>query len=146
MMGVIFWTFLEYQQHRFELHNEHTIPDQITEKNIGSFFAAHHVHHMYSNQEYRIVVPLWHILKVAGGIWALEQYFLGIVFTAGFMSGLILSQVYYDSMHFWFHFGGDFKIKFFQDMKEKHMRHHYRDKHIEYGVTSSFWDHVFDTV
>jgi hypothetical protein len=37
----------------------------------------------------------------------------GIVPTAAFNSGLILGQIFYDSMHFWFHFGGDFKIKFF---------------------------------
>ena len=49
-------------------------------------------------------------------------------------------------MHFWFHFGGDFKIKFFQDMKEKHMRHHYRDKSKDFTVTTPIWDIVFDTV
>ena len=68
---------------------------------------------MFSNQEFRIVIPLFHIVKVASMIWALEHYFLGVVFTAGFMSGLLLSQIFYDSMHFWFHFGGDFKIKYF---------------------------------
>jgi hypothetical protein len=49
LLGFVIWTAVEYQQHRFELHNEHTIPDQITEESIKSFFFSHHVHHMYSN-------------------------------------------------------------------------------------------------
>jgi hypothetical protein len=27
ILGCVIWTAVEYQQHRFELHNEHTIPD-----------------------------------------------------------------------------------------------------------------------
>lgn len=101
---------------------------------------------MFANQEFRIVIPLWHVAYVIISGFLVEQYLFGTVIAAAFNSGLLLTQVFYDSIHFWFHFGGDFKIKFFQDMKEKHMRHHYRDKTKDFGVTSSFWDYVFDTI
>ena len=101
---------------------------------------------MFANQEFRIVIPLWHVAKVIIGTGIIELYFFGLVPTVAYNGGLMLAQIFYDSMHFWFHFGGDFKFKPFQDLKEKHMRHHYRDKNIDYGVTTNFWDHVFDTI
>ena len=110
------------------------------------FYSGHHVHHMFSNQEYRIVVSLTYTFRIVVMAFVVEYFILGPIAAAAFTSGLIISQIYYDTMHFWFHFGGDFKIKFFQDMKEKHMRHHYRDKSKDFTVTTPFWDIVFDTV
>lgn len=144
--GVAAWTLTEYKEHRFSLHNFDSIPDNFTEKELGHFFYTHHLHHMFTNQEYRIVIPLWHLFKVVSVGFTLEYYFLGLVFASGFNSGLLLAQIFYDSMHFWFHFGGDFKFKWFQELKEKHMKHHYRDKTKNFGVTTSFWDFVFDTI
>ena len=147
MVGVFVWTVLEYKEHRFTLHNFDTLPEKFTdEKHLSEYFHTHHLHHMFSNQEFRIVIPLWHLAKL-GIIGFTTEYFLfGLVPALGFNSGLFLSQIFYDSMHFWFHFGGDFKIKWFQELKEKHMRHHYRDKTKDFGVTSSFWDYVFDSI
>jgi len=101
---------------------------------------------MFANQEYRIVIPLFFVAKTVAPGLLLGWYFLGPEASFAFYSGLLLAYIWYDTMHFWFHFGGDFKIKWFQELKEKHMRHHYRDKHNDYGVTSSFWDYVFDTI
>ena len=146
MLGVVGWTMMEYKEHRFTLHNFHTIPENFTEEDMGKFFATHHVHHMFANQEYRIVIPLWHIAKVMIPSYTVEYFLFGTVPAASFSAGLLLAQVFYDSMHFWFHFGGDFKWKVFQDLKEKHMKHHYRDKNNNFGVTTTFWDYVFDTL
>jgi 4-hydroxysphinganine ceramide fatty acyl 2-hydroxylase len=146
ILGAMAWTGLEYKEHRFTLHNFDSIPEKFNEKDLGKFFYTHHLHHMFSNQEYRIVIPLWHIAKVTAIWFTLEYLAFGLVFAMAFNSGLLLAQIFYDSMHFWFHFGGDFKIKWFQDLKEKHMRHHYRDKTKDFGVTTSFWDYVFDTI
>jgi sterol desaturase/sphingolipid hydroxylase (fatty acid hydroxylase superfamily) len=30
-------------------------------------------------------------------------------------------------------------------MKSAHMRHHYRDNHSEFGVTTDAWDKIFGT-
>ena len=146
IIGCIAWTMMEYKEHRFTLHNFESIPEKFDEKTIGNFFFTHHLHHMFANQEYRIVIPLWHICKVIIPTYIVLYFLFGAVVALDFNAGLGLAQLFYDSMHFWFHFGGDFKIKFFQDLKEKHMRHHYRDKTKDFGVTSSFWDYVFDTI
>ena len=36
-------------------------------------------------------------------------------------------------------------IPWIQAMRDRHMRHHYRHKDREFGVTTGFWDYVFDT-
>ena len=147
VLGALYFFFVEYYQHRWVLHNEHDkIPEKITPENIMDFFNSHHVHHMFANQEYIIAVSLPIISKHASFYIFLETLVFGIVRTMAVNSGFFLAFIFYDSMHFWFHFGGDFKIKFFQDLKEKHMKHHYRDRRKDFGVTSSFWDYVFDTV
>jgi hypothetical protein len=62
LLGVAIWTILEYKEHRFSLHNFDNLPEKFTdEKHLGKFFYTHHLHHMFPNQEYRIIIPLWHL-------------------------------------------------------------------------------------
>ena len=49
-------------------------------------------------------------------------------------------------MHYWYHHGKDTDIAFLSRMKAHHMRHHFRDNSVEFGVTSAYWDHVFGSV
>ena len=141
-MGVFVWTALEYKTHRFDLHDQSSIQDNMSQDKI----ERHHVHHMFANQDKIIVIPLWEVIGTGAMIWAVAYCIFGVVPAGAFASGMTLAQIFYDSMHYWFHFGGDFKFKTFQDLKEKHMKHHYRDKNRDFGVSTSFWDHVFDTV
>ena len=39
----------------------------------------------------------------------------------------------------------NFKSKFWLDLKQHHMRHHYLDAHNGFGVSSKFWDLIFRT-
>jgi hypothetical protein len=92
LFGCFFWTMLEYKEHRFTLHNFDTLPEKFTdEKHLAKFFFTHHLHHMFSNQEYRIVIPLWHVAKVIVPGFLIEYYFFGLVTAAGFNSGLVLA-------------------------------------------------------
>jgi hypothetical protein len=147
LLGAFAWTLLEYYEHRFKLHNFDSLPEKFSDSQpLSKYFFTHHLHHMFPNQEYRIAIPLWHIAKVTIPCFTIEYYLFGLVAASGINAGLLVAHIFYDSMHFWFHFGGDFKIKWFQELKEKHMRHHYRDKTKDFGVTTSFWDYVFDTI
>ena len=113
ILGCLVWTAIEYKEHRFSLHNEETIPEKFTQEEMMKFYSGHHVHHMFANQEHRIVVSLSYIFKTVIMGFAVEYVVLGVVPALAFTSGLALSQIFYDSMHFWFHFGGDFRIKYF---------------------------------
>ena len=89
MLGVAVWTMIEYKEHRVTLHNFDSIPEKFTEKELSGFFYTHHLHHMFPNQEYRIVIPLWHIAKVAIPSFSGIYFVLNLEAAAGFVSGLL---------------------------------------------------------
>jgi hypothetical protein len=47
--GLIYWTFIEYFEHRFKMHNFNKIPEKFGLNEFNSFFYPHHVHHMFCN-------------------------------------------------------------------------------------------------
>ena len=47
--GLVWWTFIEYFEHRFKMHNFNKIPEKFGDKEFNSFFYTHHVHHMFCN-------------------------------------------------------------------------------------------------
>jgi sterol desaturase/sphingolipid hydroxylase (fatty acid hydroxylase superfamily) len=58
------------------------------------------------------------------------------------LAGYFLGSLAYDGIHLSYHFGPDLPIPFYQAMKSAHMRHHFRDNSIEFGVTVDFWDRI----
>lgn len=65
----------------------------------------------------------------------------GLLVHAGWLGGSLL----YDGMHYSFHHGPDLKFGWYAKMKAQHMRHHFRDNSVEFGVTNPWWDIVFGT-
>ena len=47
-------------------------------------------------------------------------------------------------IHYYLHHGRMY-TEYFKDLKVYHMQHHYKFGSIGYGVSSKFWDLVFDT-
>lgn len=71
---------------------------------------------------------------------------MGNLYAATYCSGMLLGVFVYDGIHLYTHTAGDRKTwAWLDNLKDRHMRHHYRNKHKEFGVTNSFWDYVFDT-
>jgi len=59
---------------------------------------------------------------------------------AGFLCGyLFYDMVHYATHHF------SMKRGLWLWLKKYHMRHHYDDDHVGYGVSSPLWDYVFGT-
>jgi hypothetical protein len=46
---------------------------------------------MFANQEFRIVIPLWHVAKVLLSTGIIEFYFFGLAPTLCFNGGLVLA-------------------------------------------------------
>jgi hypothetical protein len=107
IMGGFVWTALEYKTHRFDLHD----PDSIQDNMSWDKIERHHIHHMFANQDRVIVIPIWWVTGIGAMIWIVGYYFFGVVPAGAFVSGMTLAQIFYDSMHYWFHFGGDFNFK-----------------------------------
>ena len=137
--GLFIWTFTEYSLHRWVFHYQ---PTSKWGQHIH--FLVHGIHHDYPRDSTRLVMPPPVSLPLAalfalgfraafGGAW--EAIF------AGFLIGYVI----YDSIHYaTHHWRMDGRVGGF--LREYHLRHHFRDDDLGYGVSSPLWDYVFGTV
>jgi sterol desaturase/sphingolipid hydroxylase (fatty acid hydroxylase superfamily) len=144
LMGLFLWTLAEYLLHRFLFHYH---PKTETQKKI--FFLFHGVHHAQPQCKTRLVMPpvlsiplalvfygFFHLLF--GGILG-GSHWVGPLF-----SGFILGYLAYDLTHYATH---HFPMRkgIWKWLKRHHMRHHYKNPDLRFGVTSPLWDYVFKT-
>jgi len=137
--GVAIWTLAEYILHRFLFHTE--LPGNLGRR---VHFIMHGVHHDYPKDSKRLVMVPSLSIPLAIGFYFLFLYLLGGVYVSPFFSGFVAGYLFYDMVNYATHHY-NFKSKFWLELKQYHMLHHYKDSHNGYGVSSAFWDHVFRT-
>lgn len=71
--------------------------------------------------------------------WIFGAYFAGIF--AGFLVGYVVYDTTHYATHHW-----KMQSPVGRFLREYHLRHHYRDDDLGYGVSSPLWDYVFGTV
>lgn len=139
LAGAVFWTFFEYFFHRFVFHFNATTPFQHK-----ILFTIHGVHHQYPNDKDRLVMPITVSIPLAalfGLLFVLLMGDKGWGFFAGFGAGYVA----YDMMHYAVHHVQNSKSALFRKIRRHHMAHHFRDTRLGFGVSSYFWDRVFNT-
>lgn len=144
--GVFFWTLIEYTLHRFVFHADEKLPDHWISR--CAHFLAHGIHHKVPNDHYRLVFP-----PAPGSVLiTIVGYIIYIIYPVslpaffGIMGGGLLGYVCYDCFHYACHFVAWPEGSACRRMKTYHMRHHYHGLHHQgFGVTSKFWDVVFNT-
>ena len=136
--GVLLWTLVEYTMHRWVFHYE---PKSRWGKQLH--FLLHGVHHDYPKDASRLVMPP--IVSIPLALFFCGLFFLafGRVAPAAF-AGFLCGYLFYDMVHYATH---HFSMKrgVWLWLKKYHMRHHYDDDHVGYGVSSPLWDYVFGT-
>ena len=138
LVGALIWSFFEYVMHRFLFHYE---PKTRVGKQLH--FIMHGVHHDYPNDAMRLVMPP--VISIPIGLVAILIFFeIGGHFAPALAAGFGFGYVCYDSLHYAIH---HFPMKsgIWLRLKQYHLRHHYHDDHIGYGVSSPLWDYVFRT-
>lgn len=138
VLGLLIWSLVEYVMHRFVFHYE---PKTRWGKQLH--FMLHGVHHDYPQDASRLVMPPVVSVPLACIFYGLFVIVFGYLAPAAF-AGLILGYLCYDMIHYATH---HFSMKrgVWLSLKQYHMRHHYKDDHVGYGVTSPLWDYVFRT-
>jgi sterol desaturase/sphingolipid hydroxylase (fatty acid hydroxylase superfamily) len=137
--GLFVWTITEYLLHRFVFHF-HTTSDfgkRIT-------FMFHGVHHDYPNDTKRLVMPPSVSIPLALGFFFLFKAILGGISVAPFYIGFIAGYLFYDISHYAIHHF-NMHSKFWLAIKNHHMRHHYQDPELGFGVSSPLWDLILKT-
>ncbi|MBS1573811.1 MAG: sterol desaturase family protein [Bacteroidetes bacterium] len=137
--GMFFWSFFEYIAHRFIFH-------LVSEKKSLQKFAytLHGNHHHYPRDKQRLFMPPVPSVIIASAIFGI-MYLIMRQNTFMFFPGFILGYLLYGSMHYAIHAWNP-PFKWMKGLWRNHHLHHYKNEHNGFGVSSTFWDHVFGTM
>ncbi|GAB2280864.1 cytochrome P450 [Dionaea muscipula] len=137
--GIFIWTLLEYIIHRFIFHVK-------TTSYWGNTFHyfVHGFHHKHPMDSLRLVFPPALTAIAATPLWSMTYLLTTPTIAPALFGGGLLGYVMYDITHYYLHHGQAVN-KSTQKMKKYHLNHHFKEQEMGYGVTSSFWDHIFGT-
>ena len=141
--GVALWTLLEYCIHRFLFHLETLLPDH--QAAFTAHFLLHGIHHYLPMDRLRLVMPPALSGFLAVCLWSAFRLFLPLSIVQALGAGVILGYTLYDLCHYYLHHGKALG-EYARTMKRYHVNHHYKANNEGFGITSKFWDHVFNTV
>lgn len=140
-IGLFVWTIVEYCLHRFIFHLDEYLPDNRFA--LFTHFLLHGVHHYLPMDRYRLVMPPTLFIALAYPFYKLVFAILPFYAACSGFAGGTLGYIMYDLTHYFLHHS---KLpKFMQDLKTYHLEHHYKNYELGFGVTSRFWDVVFNT-
>ncbi len=132
--GWLTWTFIEYFNHRFRMHR---ISDPS--KVIG--YARHMLHHHHPTDIK--ITGLQRSILFAGNICLVILCILyknWILLPTGLYTGFVI----YTLMHWFLH--RKFSEKLFPEVHRFHIHHHCKHPDKCFGVTVTWWDHMYDTI
>jgi len=138
--GIFVWTFIEYVLHKYIFHF-----DAKSEFGKKIHFIFHGVHHDYPSDSRRLVMPPSVSIPLAALFYFIFRYLVGEVYVLPFFSGFIIGYLFYDLTHYAIHHF-NMHSKFWLEIKNHHMLHHYHDQDKGYGVSSPLWDLVFGSM
>jgi dihydroceramide fatty acyl 2-hydroxylase len=139
LVGYVVWTLTEYWLHRVVFHFE-------PENGIGARFhwIIHGVHHDHPNDPLRLVMPPSASLPLAT-IFALAfRAVLPVGAACAVSAGFFAGYLAYDMTHYYVHHARP-RTRAGRKLRELHMRHHFQDDSVGFGVSAPWWDHVFGT-
>jgi len=137
--GIFFWSATEYLLHRFIFH----YPAK-TEFGKKIHFIFHGVHHDYPHDSRRLVMPPSVSIPLALFFYIIFRLVFGQYLMAPFFAGFILGYLFYDITHYAIHHF-NMHSKFWAEIKNHHMLHHYQDENKGFGVSTPFWDLILGT-
>lgn len=142
-LGVAIWTFVEYLLHRFLFHLDEWLPDNRV--GLTLHFLLHGIHHYLPMDRYRLVMPPTLFVILAAPFYKLAHtvFFYNWYAAVTVFSGGIFGYVCYDLTHYFLHHRN--LPAWYRALKKYHLAHHFADYQNGFGVTSRFWDWVFNT-
>lgn len=143
LMAMFCWTLVEYLTHRFLFHFA-----AKTEFGKRLVYIFHENHHEFPRDKSRLFMPplpsiliaLSYLFFFSAISWLLSgQTGYGLVFFSGFLCGYLI----YVSLHYAIH--AHTPPKYLKALWRNHHLHHYKSPDRAFGVSSAFWDMLFNT-
>ncbi len=130
-IGFFGFSLLEYIFHRWVFH---------TEKSPA--YKNHTLHH--TSPERLLGLPWFFTQLVVLLLMVIFSALINLPSAALIVGSMLLGYAYYGGLHHLQHHKKAFTFKHFRKMHALHNAHH-KLQNYNYGVTTSFWDHVFRT-
>ncbi len=138
-LGVFVWSLSEYLLHRFIFH---FVPS--SRLGLRMHFIFHGVFHDYPNDTQRLVIPSSVSIPLAFLFYFLFSLVVSTQNLYAFFHGFLAGYLVYDISHYAIrHF--NFKNTYWKKIRKRHMQHLYADPPWGFGISSSFWDKVFQS-
>lgn len=138
-VGLIVFSFVEYNVHRRVFHME---PD--TPRKVKIQYAMHGVHHEYPKDKDRLAMPPLLSLVISSALGGIFYLVMGD-YMFGFLPGFLTGYATYLFVHYAVHAFAPPK-NFLKVLWVNHGIHHYKDHDKAFGVSSPLWDWVFRTL
>ncbi len=156
--GWAMWTVLEYVLHRWVFHLDHwwgPSPHALLGLRNILHFILHGIHHKYPNDPNRVITPVAMTAILAFPIYAWLRLFLPYWMLDPLFAGAFAGYLLYDYTHYSYHISPNppppeiyrqfSNTRWFRFMKQRHLRHHFKDDESTFGVSVAFTDHLFGT-
>jgi len=143
--GCAIWTLVEYLFHRYVLHGRFPpgtgVVRRFLHERLDPLHWDHHMHPFdgrHISGELKDILPLFVVAAPVG--------FLFPVYTAPVvLAGVVQSYISEEWLHYALHFSNS-RFPLFRRMKKYHLYHHSpRGIDKGFGITTRFWDGVFET-
>ena len=143
--GCIIWTLVEYLFHRYVLHGRFPPGKGLLRRFLHERLdPLHWDHHLrpfdgdHISGELKDILPLFFAV---GPITCFFPVYTAPVLLAGVVQGYAAEEWLHYSLHF-----SNSRLPLFRRLKKYHLYHHSpRGIDKGYGITTRFWDTVFDT-
>ena len=145
VLGVAFWTALEYWAHRYILHGRFPDGPGVLRHFLHRYFDhLHWEHHKRPWDGNHINGAMADTLPFVGPL-ALLSFLLPIETMTVFLAGLLQAYIVEEWVHHSVHFSR-FRGRYFRYIKAHHLYHHSpKGMNVAYGLSNGFWDIVYGT-
>ena len=142
LAGAVFYYLTEYSTHRFMFHAPPSRWAWLRAKQ----HRLHYDHHIEPNRLDLLFLPLWYVIPnvvIVGGIAYLILGDAGQVLSL--VLGALLALLHYEWVHFIAHQPYTPRTAFGRWMKKYHLRHHFVNEKLWYGVSNPLMDMAYGT-
>lgn len=129
--GCIAYTFIEYAVHRWIYHGRR--------ESVSRLHTEHHLH-----PRRLIGAPVFFQAGICLAVWMLTAFAVGRSSAALFAGSALWGAVVHGALHHLMHSGGIRDDGLLGDLKRHHFLHHSGASR-NFGVTTTFWDHLLGT-
>ncbi|MCZ6634259.1 MAG: sterol desaturase family protein [bacterium] len=136
--GLLFWTLVEYVEHRFLLHFE---TQSAFVRRV--LYITHGVHHEFPKDPKRLAIAPVVSLPLSACFYGGFVLVLGMA-ADPFFAGFLVGYLWYEGTHYATHHM-PMRSRLGAWLKRQHMRHHFQDSDYGFGISSPLWDWVFRT-